>query len=236
MPPSQRGTGFTNLQTYLGLNQGAANRMGGALADDSDAAGAKAGADLQADYASQWDAIQSGTPRSDLNPTSYSEAASLAGKGYTGPTSPELDAGRHLNAGANAYNRTIATGDNAGRSTLLREKYGANTYGGGALDAALAGASGAAGRMDSQRSEARGKFDALKQQLGVQQESLGRAVTAAKSNADVAQQGYRDTLNTWERQGMSNTPASEQAPGIQSRRRENVGERTNRGGFGRNYP
>lgn len=124
MPAKRTGTGFTNLQTYLGLNQGAAARMGNALASDVEMEGQSVNRGLDASMR-----------EFSADPTMQSL--------------PRFDA--LMQAGAQAQNKANALGTNEGRATLLGQKYGQGTYGSSRLDAALTGQGAAGGRLEAAR-------------------------------------------------------------------------------------
>ena len=92
MPASHRGTGFVGLNTYLGLNQGAARNMADGLAEDVEAKGtAFSGAlgDAQARFRTQLDDAGDFGPTPD-NVTS-AQAAEMGARQWQGPAG--LDAG-----------------------------------------------------------------------------------------------------------------------------------------------
>lgn len=127
MPNKRTGTGFTGLQTYLGLNQGSAGQMGNRLANAVEGQGRRVEEDLNADY-QQF--------RGDV----------LKG-GAGAPT--QLDVSGILPQAASVQNSATALRDNTGRATLLGKDYGQGTWGGGQLDAALAGAGSAGRRLNA---------------------------------------------------------------------------------------
>lgn len=159
MPPYQRGTGFTNLQTYLGLNKGVAGQMGGALAQQAEQQGSAARQAIDADVAKANAAVQAGG----------------TGQAYSGPQTLG-NMGSLYGQTASAQNYANALGSNTGRATLLGQQYGQNTWGGGQLDAALAGAGAAGGRMAT----ARGQYGKLLEYLQGAQRGVETAAQKAQ--------------------------------------------------------
>ena len=142
MPPSRRGTGWTNLSTYLDLNKGAAQGMGDTLAGklETDGQGVQSGLEgLQQGFTDQL-----GKPDATSSLAGMDGWSDLVGRG--------LD----VNAQANAL------GTMGGTNTLLNKQYGPTSWGGGMLDAGLARAGGAGGRMEN----ARGGYGKLMERLG----------------------------------------------------------------------
>ena len=167
MPPSRRGSGFVNLQTYLGLNQSGGASLGNSLAQDVSAAGAKAGQSISDSATRFTHAKQAaiGTPTEGMT---AAELEALKGREYSGPRSLDLT-GDQINAVADADKRADMLGSNTGRAQLLQEKYGANSWGGSQLDAALAGGSSAGTALG----QAQSKYGRLLEQLGGVQKSVG---------------------------------------------------------------
>jgi hypothetical protein len=202
MPASHRGTGFVGLNTYLGLNQGAATRMGGALSDDVEAKGGAYATGLQGatdDFNKQLGSAGD-LGVADPNSVTSEQAAELAGRQWGGPSGLDTGAVGNLYGMASAaQNAANATGTNAGRQTLLAKHYGgANTWGGGALDANLAGAGGGAGGMAKSRG-AYGKLIA----------SLGTAQQGARDSASAAKKAFDESTAAW----------GSRVPGLQQKER-----------------
>lgn len=189
MPSSQRGTGFVNLSQWLGLNQGSAKAMGDALADDVEAKGGTFNADLNTantEFDKKLkDAGEFGIPAGTVTST---QAAELGARRWGGPDGFDADTNNRLYGDATAAQNTAnATGTNVGRQTLLQKHYGGqNTWGGGALDAALAGSGGGAGRMAASRG-AYGRLVA----------SLPSVQQGARDKATTAKDTFNQTVSNW---------------------------------------
>jgi hypothetical protein len=128
---SRKGTGFINLQTYLGLNGGGAQALGDSIASRV------SGTDQSAVNAIGGTAI--GARR-------MADQAVKAGGAYAGPSSfgDVADMGDIATKMANAQKTASAAMDQTGRAALLAEQFGPSTWGGSMLDSALAGAGGGA--------------------------------------------------------------------------------------------
>lgn len=162
MPPYQRGTGFVGLNQYLGLNRGAAGQMGNALAQQAEQQGAAAQGAIDTATSKANEAVKAGG----------------TGQGYSGPTGLG-DMATLYGQAAGAQNYANALGNNAGRATLLGQQYGANTWGGGQLDAALAGAGAGGQRMAA----AQGKYGKLLEYLGNAQQGVQQRAADARTAA-----------------------------------------------------
>lgn len=191
MPPSRQGTGFTNLQTYLGLNRGIAGRMGDALAGDVERAGGGLPGEIRSLEQNTLDDIKNKTLQAPGEGVTPQQATEFGQRTYDGPMG--LDPARYVDLArrsAAAQNQATALGSNTGRSTLLQQKYGANTWGGGQLDAALAGAGPAAGRLGA----ASGAYGRLLQTLGGAQTNVQNAGRAAADATGKNAQAYQDMI------------------------------------------
>lgn len=135
MPASRRGTGYVNLQQYLGLNQGGAQALGQGLGQQVYQQGRDAQNAIDAAGMEARNQALGGIP----NP----------GGAYSGPGSfgDAADVGALTNQVAEAQKTARAAQDQSGRAELLAQKYGPNTWGGSQLDSALAGAGGGAGQI-----------------------------------------------------------------------------------------
>lgn len=181
MPSNQRGTGYTNLQQYLGLNQGSAQRMGDALAGDVEEKGNAFKNSLNTATVGLQDKLRAAGDFGITNPSGVTadQAAQYGAKQWTGPEGFDAATMNDLySKGTAAQNAANATGTNEGRQTLLGQHYGPTTWGGGALDAALAGAGGASGRL----SAAQGAYGRLVSSLGGIQQNAQDTATAAKND------------------------------------------------------
>lgn len=133
MAASRRGTGFVNLQNYLGLNQGGAAALGNGLAQDVGMSQRNAQASIDAaGMEARNQALSGGVGGSYSGPQSFGDAANM---------------GALQNQVADAQKQASAAATQVGRAELLAKKYGPNTWGGGQLDAALAGAGGGSGAL-----------------------------------------------------------------------------------------
>lgn len=135
MPPSRRGTGFVNLQTYLGLNQGGAQALGEGLGQQVNQQARDARAAIDAAAMEAQNRALAGIP----NP----------GGTYGGPNSfgDAADMGALTNQAAQADKAAAAAQTQSGRAELLAQKHGPSTWGASQLDSALAGAGGGAQAM-----------------------------------------------------------------------------------------
>lgn len=222
MAPSRRGTGFTNLSTLLGLNQGSAARMGNDLASGVERDGANvAGAISAADMATR-EKIQQGTLSGPgTGPMTAAEAQQRGQQTYNGPYGMDANtytglAGRAAQVG----NQAQALGNNTGRATLLAQKYGQSTWGGGQLDAALAGAGSAGGRM----ANASGAYGRLANTLGSTQASLQTAGRAAADASGKAAQQYADMVPGLQQQEQAGADAATTKAREDAERRRNTRE------------
>lgn len=207
MPPAQRGTGWTNLQQYLGLNRGAAQGMADTLAGDATAAGQAYTGALQTAgnnlYNQLGAASQKMTPQGSMTST---EAQRLAGQQWTGPAGFDTATVTDLTGkAAAAQNKANALGSNEGRQTLLGKLYGPNTWGGGALDAALAGAGDTKGSMG----QAQGAYGRLL-------ESLGQSVQNAQGEATK----YREDFEKGRDYYASQVPGLQQQESLARRQQQ----------------
>ena len=185
MPARRTGSGFTNLQTYLGLNQGIAGRMGNAIVAPVEEQGAKVQGEIDTALDTFEGQVDEGTlkfpnlaPGQPLPPgTTYQQVQELSQRGYTGPNSLDevTDVAALYGRAADVGNRAGALGTNTGRATLLNKEYGQTTWGGGQLDAALAGAGSAGGRIAA----ANRGYKGLVEKLGGAQRTAEEAVKTA---------------------------------------------------------
>lgn len=192
MPPAtRRGTGFVGLQQYLGLNQGAAQRMGDTLASGVEAAGAGVQSDTQAAKAKALEAISQGSLAMPGEGTTAAQAKDKATRTYTGPMG--MDAGTVTDLygrAAGVQRQAQALGSNTGRATLLGQKYGSTSWGGGQLDAALAGAGPSGARV----SGAAGAYGRLLGQLGGAQSTVQQAARTASDATSKAAKAYGELV------------------------------------------
>lgn len=191
MPPSRRGTGFTSLQTYLGLNRGIADQMGGAIAGDVERAGTGVKADTETARNKALSDIAAGSLSMPTGPMTSAEAEANSAKTYTGPMGIDTGTMTDLYRRSGAVQQQAqALNTNSGRATLLGKKYGQTSWGGGQLDAALAGAGGAGGRIAG----AAGAYGRLLGDLGNAQASVQQAATTAKDTTAAASKAYADAI------------------------------------------
>jgi hypothetical protein len=187
MPPNaQRGTGFINFQRWLGLNQNSADSMGNAMANDTDRLGQEARDEFTTGMENFNRDVRAGTP--GLNGST--------GEGtYTGPTSLDkyVNASSILGKGMEALTHGQAGATQEGRQALLQKKYGANTWGGSALDSALAGASSAGARLDTQGRDAPRGFAGLQAYLGGAPAAAAARVKKAEADTAANNQRWQDT-------------------------------------------
>jgi len=124
-------------------------------------------------------------------PMTAEEAEQKSKTTYTGPT--EIDAGTMsgLYGGARGLQQqSQAAGTNAGRATLLAQKYGPTSWGGGQLDAALSGAGSAGGRLAG----AAGAYGRLLGNIGNTQAGVRQAATGAKESTAAAAKAYEGAI------------------------------------------
>lgn len=202
MPPSRQGTGFQNLNTYLGLNQGASKAMGDTLAADVEKEGGDVSNRIGDAYYKFLEQSQKGTLRGGgVTPYDPNHPSAMGGiltaadaerrskMGYTGPetlgAAEGVDLGNLMTSAATAQNKANALGTQEGLQNAIAQKYGQSSWGGGALDAALAGQGGAARRLEA----AKGSYGKLLQNLNAtQQNAADVAASAKKTSADAARQ------------------------------------------------
>lgn len=222
MPPFRQGTGFTNLQTYLGLNRGIAGQMGSALAEDAERAGSGLPGEIRSLEQSTLEDIRGKTLQAPGEGVTSQQATELGQRTYDGPMG--LDPTRYADLArrsAAAQNQATALGSNTGRSTLLQQKYGANTWGGGQLDAALAGAGSAAGRLGA----ASGAYGRLLQTLGGAQANVQSAGRAAADTTGKSAKAYQDMVPGLQQQEQA--AAAKKAEEERLRRQEQRYDRAN---------
>lgn len=192
MPPTtRRGTGFQNLQQYLGLNRGSAQRMGDTLAGGVEVAGAGVQADTEAAKAKALDAIAKGSLAMPGEGTTAGQAKDMSGRTYKGPMG--MDAGTTTDLykrAAGVQRQAQALGSNTGRATMLGQQYGQTSWGGGQLDAALAGA----GPSGSRVAGAAGAYGRLLGQLGGAQSTVQQAARTASDATSKAAKAYGDLV------------------------------------------
>lgn len=185
MPPSQRGTGFTNFQQWLSLNQGSAQRMGDDLAARVEGKGQAFTNNLSAAQDAFGRAVDDGALSGPGVPgsASYDEALRNAEGGYKGPQgfgdTPGVDVGALTTQAADAQRDARASGTQGGRATMLADKYGQTSWGGGQLDAALAGAGGAGGRL----AKSQGAYGKLLERFGGAQAEAANTVKRAQETS-----------------------------------------------------
>jgi hypothetical protein len=192
MAASRTGTGFVNLNTWLGLNRGAAENMARGI---EDAVGDEAVKYQQA-FQGGKDELEAELAKNSVPDASgvknlTSEmAAQYGATKWNGPEGYSPEAMAKITTAANTtQNAARSTDTNEGRQTLLNRKYGATSWGGGALDAALAGGGGAA-----TLERTRGAFGKLADNLGsVAQQGKDRA-GAAKAAFEKKTQDYRNMV------------------------------------------
>lgn len=168
MPPSRRGTGFVNLQSYLGLNQGGAQALGQGLGQQVYQQGREAQNAIDAAGMEARNKALGGIPD--------------AGGTYAGPTNfgDAADVGALTRQVAEAQNTARATQDQTGRAQLLAQKHGPNTWGGSQLDSALAGAGAGAGQL-GQAADGVGR---LSQYLGDTNASVNQYIGQVKGTTN----------------------------------------------------
>lgn len=168
MPPSRRGTGYVNLQQYLGLNQGGAQALGQGLGQQVYQQGRDAQSAIDAAGMEARSQALAGVP----NP----------GGAYSGPTGfgDTADVGALTNQVAEAQKTARAAQDQSGRAQLLAQKYGPNTWGGSQLDSALAGSGEGAGQIAS----AADGVGRLSQYLGNTTSSVNQYIGQAKGTTN----------------------------------------------------
>lgn len=219
-----RGSGFTSLKQYLELNPEAAQQMGTQLVGDVDARGAAAQGGIAGarDLFSQR-AADATAKYQDVD--DVAEAQRLADAAvYNGPTAlrdvADVDA---LSASAtDATNRARALGTDAGRATLLAEKYGGNggyTPGAAGLDAFLAGRG-----AGEQGMTAGSRWGGLRSALGLAETDAAKQGDAARAaTADVASR-YRSRAGALAQQQSAAQAAQQRANAQQNAnaRREGI--------------
>jgi hypothetical protein len=218
------GTGFVNLETYLGLNQGAGMGMADTLATglEQDAAKVRQGVDALSGQFN--DAAYAGRATPGSGATAYTGPAATAeqlaaaqgntgAKGYSGPTSLQaLNGDQYAKLGVQASDvaargRQAQSGD---AGTLLQGQYGqGREYGTGArgLDSFLS-TTGAAGDRLRQGGAA---TSSLEKYLGIADKQAGETVkamsapTAAPAGSefpDVELNPGPDERDPWQRRKM----------------------------------
>lgn len=196
MPASKRGTGFIGLQQYLGLNQGAAQRMAEGLTGEvEDAMGAFKG-NVDTGVGKFGEQVSAGSamgPTEDMLP---GQLKALSQRKYTGPQGlgEVADMGALEAEKARVGNMVGALGTNSGRAALLAQKYPGQGYGWGsqALDAALVGAGGGA-----TLNQARGGWERLKGYLGKATTGAAEQVEAAKAGTEAAATKAGQQYEAW---------------------------------------
>lgn len=184
--PKRTGTGFIGLGQYLGLNRGAAQGMGDALASGVETAGAGVENDSLNALRGFDKQVQAGVQNRPGSAEGLTAAQAAAGaeQGYSGPTS--LDFTDFYGRGAEAQNAANALGVNAGRATLLQKQYGPTTWGGSQLDAALAGQGGAGKRLGA----AQGAYGKLLSTLQGRDKAAQGMVDTAQKTSQATQDWY----------------------------------------------
>lgn len=186
-----RGSGFIGLQQYLGLNRGAAQRMGDTLAQQVEQQGGAALGQINT-LAQQAQARLGGQPTYTA-PTSAAEAAQRAAEakkyaeGISGELGSAADVSATEQAAAKAQQAAQFGTTDAGRSVLLGQQYGQSGYtqGGSMLDSFLAGRGGGA-RLE----QANNAYGKLREFLGTARSNYATAANAARQNALGVSQQY----------------------------------------------
>lgn len=191
----QRGSGFTGLQQYLNANRGAAQQMGGELAAGLN----KSAADVQNEINVGANAFtadaQAGTPQYDqttamLEGGVLGEQARNGGIQYRGPNTLRdvVDTGQ-LQTRVNAVGQQAElVGTDAGRATLLQQRYGQGYtgVGGRSLDAWLAGVGGG----DAIANATTG-ISKLQSYLGTAETDAAAKAAQGKGSADALSADYQ---------------------------------------------
>lgn len=165
--------------------------MGGAIVGDVERAGAGVKADTETARNKALSDIAAGSLSMPTGPMTSAEAEANSTKTYTGPMGIDTGTMTDLYKRSGAVQQQAqALGTNAGRATLLGKKYGQTSWGGGQLDAALAGAGGAGGRIAG----AAGAYGRLLGDLGNAQTSVQQAATTAKDTTAAASKAYADAV------------------------------------------
>jgi hypothetical protein len=179
MPPALRGTGFVNLTDWLGLNRGAAQSMADSLSGDVNKAGQAYNVAEQDAWKNFNNNIAAHTLKVPQGQLTAEQAAQVGAETYGGPDGLDGNTVADLWGKASAaQNAANATDSNEGRQALLAKHYGPTTWGGGALDAALAGAGDTKGSMSS----ARGAYGRLVSNLQGVQDYAAQKAAAAKDS------------------------------------------------------
>lgn len=176
----QRGSGFVGLQSYLGLNRAAGEKMGNDIAEDIEERGGnvKSGVDTatkqftQNSGAGETFGSLNGIPDAMRN---VDQANRILG------TPTEVDLSKYTDAADKVSRDAALAGTDAGRAVLLRQKYGNSSVGGGMLDAALAGRGGGQ-RLEN---DVKG-FKGLREYLGTAKSGAESAAAEAKKGAQAA--------------------------------------------------
>lgn len=176
----QRGSGFVGLQSYLGLNRAAGEKMGNELAEDLEERGGrvKSGVDTATKQFTQNSGA--GETFGSLNNTpdamrNVDQATRILG------TPTEVDLSKYTDEADKVARDAALAGTDAGRAVLLRQKYGNSSVGGGMLDAVLTGRGGGQ-RLEN---DAKG-FQGLRQYLGTAKKDADTAAAEAKKRAGEA--------------------------------------------------
>jgi hypothetical protein len=236
MVASRQGTGFVNLNTWLGLNQGSAQNMARGIED----AVADEAVRYQQALQGARDEMEAGIAKNGVPDASgvtgltSQQAQQYGAQKWNGPEgySPEA-MGRLTTAAYTAQNAARATDTNEGRQTLLTRKFGPTSWGGGALDAALAGAGGGAALERT-----RGAFGKLADNLGVVAQHGKNRASAAKSDFEKKTKAYADMvpgLQQQEQQKAQQADAallSERQRELDAEARQNRNNRNGRPGAG----
>lgn len=148
------GSGFVGLQQYLNANRGAAQQMGGDLAAGLNKSAADVQNEIDVGASAFGAAAQAGTPQFDqttamLEGGVLGEQARNGGIQYRGPNTLRdvVDTDYLKNRVTSVGQQAELAGTDAGRATLLQQRYGQGYtgVGGRSLDAWLAGVGGGEG-------------------------------------------------------------------------------------------
>lgn len=203
--PQRPGTGWVNFQRVLELNKPQAQAMGQKVAQDVGGQAQNALQPLQkaqATFKQQVGAQQLPEPEGIAAQAAggdpkgayarAGQAAAQAKAGYQGPSTladvgaDPASIGKGLNAAAG---RVASIGSTGGLASALQGLYGRTSMGGGALDAALAGAGGA-----NELAAVRGEYGDLAQRLPrAEQEAMSMAEQARGRFSD-AEARYNQLL------------------------------------------
>jgi len=184
----QRGTGFTSLKQYLGLNEDGAKRLGESLYEDVNSAGQRATDAINRGRSDFEAKVAAGTPDAFEEVESADEATKRAEAAkYGGPDAWEPSSSTYQQI-QDAQARSRALGSDAGRAALLSERTAGNagyTPGSVGLDSFLAGRG-----MGDKAQQSRSQWAGLNDYLGLQRGQAADAVNKAKASADATSGQY----------------------------------------------